>query len=87
MGETLKTKNPPDIGVRLSTAGAHPSRAHIRLIRNGQMAKQAVLNLPYEGVWQDPALDLSRPAYYRLMVEVDDQHHANIFSISAILKF
>jgi hypothetical protein len=74
MGETLKTKNPPDIGVRLSTAGAHPSRAHVRLIRNGQMAKQAVLNLPYEGVWQDPALDLSRPAYYRLMVEVDGQH-------------
>lgn len=74
MGETLKTKNSPDIGVRLSTAGAKPSRAHLRLIRNGQVVKQAVLNLPYEGVWQDPALDLSRPAYYRLMVEIDDQH-------------
>lgn len=74
MGETLKTKNSPDIGVRLSTAGGKSSRAHLRLIRNGQVVKQAVLNLPYEGVWQDPALDLSRPAYYRLMVEIDDQH-------------
>ncbi len=74
MGETLKTKNLPDIGIRLSTAGATPSRAHVRLIRNGQVAKQAVLNLPYEGVWQDPGLDPSQPAYYRLMVEIDDQH-------------
>ncbi len=74
MGETLATKKSPDIGIRLSTTGATPSRAHLRLIRNGQVAKQAILNLPYEGVWQDPGLDRSQPAYYRLMVEIDDQH-------------
>lgn len=74
MGETLKTRNPPDIGIRLSMTGKETSRVQVRLIRNGQVVKEALLNLPYEGVWQDPALDLAKPAYYRLMVAVDERH-------------
>jgi len=74
MGETLKTQNPPDIGIRLSMTGEETSRAQVRLIRNGRVVKEALLNLPYEGVWQDPARDPAKPAYYRLMVEVDERH-------------
>ena len=70
MGEELKTTSPPGIGLKLSmTGGASDVRAKIRLIRNGQVVKQALLKLPYEGVWQGAAL--SRRGYYRLMVEVD----------------
>ena len=70
MGAELKTAGPPDIGLKLSmTGGESSARAHIRLIRNGQVVKQGLLSLPYEGVWQD-ALPPQR-GYYRLLVEVD----------------
>ena len=44
-------------------------RAKIQLIHNGQVVKQALLKLPYEGVWQHASL--SRRGYYRLLVEID----------------
>ncbi len=70
MGEELKTAGPPDIELKINmTDGESNARAHIRLIRNGQVVKQGLLSLPYEGVWQD-ALPPHR-GYYRLLVEVD----------------
>jgi hypothetical protein len=70
MGEELKATSSPDIGLKLSmTDGESNIRAKIRLIRNGQVVKQGLLKLPYEGVWQDAAL--SQRGYYRLLVEVD----------------
>ena len=70
MGEQLKTAGSPDIGLKISmTGGESSARAHISLIRNGQVVKQGLLSLPYEGVWQDTALSLR--GYYRLLVEVD----------------
>jgi hypothetical protein len=70
MGEKLKTASPPDIELKLSmTGGEAETRAQVRLIHNGHLVKQGVLNLPYKGVWQgDP---LSQRGYYRLLVEVD----------------
>ena len=70
MGEELKTAGSPGIGLKLSMTGGESNvRAKIRLIRNGQMVKQGLLSLPYEGVWQDAAL--AQRGYYRLLVEVD----------------
>jgi hypothetical protein len=54
------------------TDGESNIRAKIRLIHNGQVVKQGLLSLPYEGVWQDAALSLR--GYYRLLVEVDDHN-------------
>ena len=70
MGEQLKSAGSPDIRLKLSMMGGESNtRAHVRLVRNGQVVKQGLLSLPYEGVWQDAAL--SQRGYYRLMVEVD----------------
>jgi hypothetical protein len=70
MGEELKTVSPPGIGLKLSMTGGEPDvRATIRLIHNGQVVKQGLLKLPYEGVWQNASL--SRRGYYRLLVEID----------------
>ena len=70
MGEELKTASLPEIKLKISmTGGESNARAHIRLIRNGQVVKRGVLSLPYEGVWQDAAP--SQRGYYRLLVEVD----------------
>ena len=70
MGEELKTASPPDIGLKISMTGGESNvRAKIGLIRNGQVVKQGLLNLPYEGVWQDAAPP--ERGYYRLLVEVD----------------
>jgi hypothetical protein len=70
MGEQLKTATPPDIRIKLSTMGdGSNARAHIRLIRNGQVVKRGLLSLPYESVWQD-VLPPQR-GYYRLLVEID----------------
>ena len=66
MGEELKTSNPPGIGIKLSmTNGELDVRAKIRLIHNGQVVKQALLKLPYEGVWQNASP--SKRGYYRLL--------------------
>lgn len=70
MGEQLKSASPPGIRLKISmTSGGSNARANIRLIRNGQVVKQGLLSLPYEGVWQDAAI--SQRGFYRLMVEVD----------------
>jgi hypothetical protein len=72
MGQELKTAKPPGIRFKLSRAGNEPdAQAKIRLIRNGHVVKQSLLKLPYEGVWQDAAVDISRRGYYRLLVEID----------------
>ena len=70
MGEELKTVHSPGIGLKLSMDGGESdTRAKIRLIHNGQVVKQALLKLPYEGVWKYNAL--SKRGYYRLLVEID----------------
>jgi len=70
MGEELKTASPPGIGFKISMTDSAPDiRAAIKLIHNGQLVKQGLLKLPYEGVWQN-ASD-SKRGYYRLLVEVD----------------
>jgi len=70
MGEELRTASPPGISLKLSmTGGKLDVRAKIRLIHNVQVVKQALLKLPYEGVWQNASL--SQRGYYRLMVEID----------------
>jgi hypothetical protein len=72
MGQELKTASRPGIRFKLSRAGNEPdAQAKIRLIRNGRVVKQSMLKLPYEGVWQDAAVDISRRGYYRLLVEID----------------
>jgi hypothetical protein len=70
MGEGLKTTSPLNIKLKLSMIGGE-SRvlSKIRLISNGQVVKQGLLNLPYEGVWQVAAP--SQGGYYRLLVDVD----------------
>ncbi len=70
MGKELETASPPAIGIKLSMTGDESNaRAQIRLIRNGQVVKQGLLSLPYEGVWQDASP--AQRGYYRLLVEVD----------------
>ena len=71
MGEELKTVGSPGISLKLSmNSGESDVRAKVRLIHNGQVVKQALLKLPYEGIWQNAAL--SKRGYYRLLVEIDD---------------
>lgn len=71
MGEELKTTSSPGIGLKLSmTDGESDVRVKIRLIHNGEVVKQGLLKLPYEGVWQNDTL--SQRGYYRLLVEIDD---------------
>ena len=72
MGETLTTGQAPLISIQVSHSEGTAGPVRIRLIRNGEVVRKAVLRLPAEDVWQDTTVDLSQPAYYRLLVEVDE---------------
>ena len=70
-GENLNTKKPPDIALKLSMKDGSDALVTLKLIRNGEVIKKAVIRLPYDDVWQDLDGDRLQPTYYRLLAETD----------------
>lgn len=75
MGEELVATDFPDINMKLRSVKGGNKTAQIQIIRNGVLAKEETVSLPYELAWRDLSIDRIKPVYYRIKAIVSPTDH------------
>ena len=75
LGEELNATDFPAVKIKLRSVKGGNKTAQIQIIRNGVLAKQETVSLPYELTWRDVNNSKEEKAYYRVKASVNSMDH------------
>ena len=84
-GQELNSTDFPAVKIKLRSIKGGNKTAQIQIIRNGVLAKQETVSLPYELTWRDVNNPKEKKAYYRVKASVNSMDH--LISNPIFVKF
>ena len=75
MGQELSSTDLPTLKIKLRSIKGKNNTAQIQIIRNGILAKQENISLPYKLTWRDASNKQQERAYYRIKVSINSMEH------------
>jgi hypothetical protein len=75
MGQELVATDFPTVNMKLRSVQGGTKTAQIQIIRNGVLAKEETVSLPYDLTWRDIGIDRVKPVYYRVKAIVSPTDH------------
>ncbi|MBC8283004.1 MAG: hypothetical protein H8E32_04265 [Nitrospinae bacterium] len=75
LGQELTSTDFPAVKIKLRSIKGGNKTAQIQIIRNGVLAKQETVSLPYELTWRDIGNPQEGRAYYRVKASVNSMDH------------
>jgi hypothetical protein len=75
LGQELISTDFPAVKIKLRSIKGGNKTVQIQIIRNGLLAKQETVSLPYELTWRDVSNPKERMAYYRVKASVNSMDH------------
>ena len=75
LGEELSSTDFPTLKIKLRSIKDKNNTAQIQIIRNGILAKQETISLPYKLTWRDASNKQKERAYYRINVSINSKEH------------
>jgi len=75
LGQELLSTDFPAVKIKLRSVKGGNKTAQIQIIRNGVIAKQETVSLPYELTWRDVGNSKEKKAYYRVKAWVNSTDH------------
>jgi len=84
-GQELKSTDFPAVKIKLRSIKGGNKTAQIQIIRNGVLAKEETVSLPYELTWRDVNNPKEKKAYYRVKASVNSMDH--LISNPIFVKF
>ena len=75
LGQELTSTDFPAIKIKLRSVKGVKKTAQIQIIRNGVLAKQETVSLPYELTWRDVDSKQEGRSYYRVKSSVNSMDH------------
>jgi len=75
LGQELTATDFPAVKIKLRSIKGVKKTAQIQIIRNGVLAKQETVSLPYELTWRDVDNKQEGRAYYRVNASVNSMDH------------
>jgi len=75
LGQELSSTDFPTLKIKLRSINGKNNTAQIQIIRNGILAKQENISLPYKLTWRDVSNKQQKRAYYRIKVSVNSMEH------------
>ena len=75
IGQELTSTDFPAVKIKLRSIKGGTKTAQIQIIRNGVLAKQESVSLPYELTWRDVGNKQEGRAYYRIKASVNAMDH------------
>jgi len=75
LGQELTSTDFPAVKIKLRSLKGGNKTAQIQIIRNGALAKQETVSLPYELTWRDVGNPKEKKAYYRVKASVNSMDH------------
>ena len=75
LGQELSSTDFPTLKIKLRSIDGKNNTAHIQIIRNGILAKQENISLPYKLTWRDVSNKQQKRAYYRIKVSINSMEH------------
>jgi hypothetical protein len=75
LGQELTSTDLPTVKIKLRSIKGESNTAQIQIIRNGLLAKQETISLPYKLTWRDISNKQEERAYYRIKVSVNSMEH------------
>jgi len=75
LGQELTSTDFPAVKLKLRSIKGGNKTAQIQIIRNGVLAKQETVSLPYELTWRDVDNSKGKKAYYRVKARVNSMDH------------
>ena len=75
LGQELTSTDFPAIKIKLRSVKGVKKTAQIQIIRNGVLAKQETVSLPYELTWRDVDSKQEGRSYYRVKASVNSMDH------------
>ena len=85
LGQELTLTDIPTLKIKLSSIKGENNTAQIQIIRNGILAKQDTISLPYKLTWRDVNNKQGERAYYRIKVSINSMEH--LVSNPIFIKF
>ena len=71
LGQELTLTDLPTLKIKLRSIKGENNTAQIQIIRNGILAKQETVSLPYKLTWRDTSNKQGERAYYRIKVSIN----------------
>ena len=84
-GQELNSTDFPAVKIKLRSIKGGNKTAQIQIIRNGVLAKEETVSLPYELTWRDVNNPKEKKAYYRVKASVNSMDH--LISNPIFVKF
>ncbi|MEC9019472.1 MAG: hypothetical protein VYE03_04860, partial [Nitrospinota bacterium] len=84
-GQELNSTDFPAVKIKLRFVKGGNKTAQIQIIRNGVLAKEETVSLPYELTWRDVNNPKEKKAYYRVKASVNSMDH--LISNPIFVKF
>ena len=75
LGQELTSTDFPAVKIKIRSIKGGNKTAQIQIIRNGVLAKQESVSLPYELTWRDVGNKQEGRAYYRVKASVNSMDH------------
>jgi len=75
LGQELNSTDFPTLKIKLRSINGKNNTAQIQIIRNGILAKQENISLPYKLTWRDVSNKQQKRAYYRIKVSINSMEH------------
>lgn len=75
LGQELTSTDFPALKIKLRSIKGGNKTAQIQIIRNGALAKQETVSLPYELTWRDVDNPQKGQSYYRINASVNSMDH------------
>ena len=85
LGQELTLTDIPTLKIKLRSIKGENNTAQIQIIRNGILAKQDTISLPYKLTWRDVNNKQGERAYYRIKVSINSMEH--LVSNPIFIKF
>ena len=75
LGQELSSTDFPTLKIKLRSIKGKNNTAQIQIIRNGILAKQENISLPYKLTWRDISNKQEERIYYRIKVSINSMNH------------